>query len=124
MKFFRILLLQFIALSGFVYASSDSDKSREFYLCVKVKKNPVEQCSNKIFGKKDSLKLFTIAKAQVAALNLLSTSRPSITNVFRIWFVLLKKQATSLDIILSLRKSPMRVSSLKYPWGSSTSEAS
>ena len=52
MKFFRALLLQFIALSGFVYASSDSDKSREFYLCVKVKKNPVEQCSNKIFGKK------------------------------------------------------------------------
>ena len=26
------------------------DKSKEFYLCVKVKKNPVEQCSNKIFG--------------------------------------------------------------------------
>ncbi len=67
MKFFRALLLQFIALSGFVYASSDSDKSREFYLCVKVKKNPVEQCSNKIFGKKDSLRLFTIAKAQVAS---------------------------------------------------------
>ena len=67
MKFYRALLLQFIALSGFVYASSDSDKSREFYLCVKVKKNPVEQCSNKIFGKKDSLKLFTIAKAQVAS---------------------------------------------------------
>ena len=66
MKFFRILILHLIAFSGFVYASSDSDKSREFYLCVKVKKNPVEQCSNKIFGKKDSLKLFTIAKAQVA----------------------------------------------------------
>ena len=66
MKFFRALILQFIALYGFVYAASDSDKSREFYLCVKVKKNPVEQCSNKIFGKKDSLKLFTIAKAQVA----------------------------------------------------------
>ena len=48
-----------------VYASSDSDKSKEFYLCVKVKKNPVEQCSNKIFGKKDSFRLFSIAKAQV-----------------------------------------------------------
>ena len=48
-----------------VYASSDSHKSKEFYLCVKVKKNPVEQCSNKIFGKKDSLRLFSIAKAQV-----------------------------------------------------------
>ena len=67
MKFFRALIFQSIALSGFVYAASDSDKSREFYLCVKVKKNPVEQCSNKIFGKKDSLKLFTIAKAQVAS---------------------------------------------------------
>ena len=67
MKFFRVLLLHLIAFSSFVYASSDSDKTREFYLCVKVKKNPVEQCSNKIFGKKDSLKLFTIAKAQVAS---------------------------------------------------------
>ena len=66
MKFFRPLILHLIAFSGFANAASDSDKSREFYLCVKVKKNPVEQCSNKIFGKKDSLKLFTIAKAQVA----------------------------------------------------------
>jgi hypothetical protein len=67
MKFFHVLLLHLVAFSSFVYASSDSDKSREFYLCVKVKKNPVEQCSNKIFGKKDSLRLLTIAKAQVAS---------------------------------------------------------
>ncbi|MCH2295475.1 MAG: hypothetical protein MK488_10920, partial [SAR324 cluster bacterium] len=73
MIFFRAFLLHLIAFSSFVYASSDSYKSREFYLCVKVKKNPVEQCSNKIFGKKDSLRLFSIAKAQVAS------SKPPVT---------------------------------------------
>ena len=61
---FMIFMCMWLGINS-VYATSDSDKSKEFYLCVKVKKNPVEQCSNKIFGKKDSFRLFSIAKAQV-----------------------------------------------------------
>ena len=66
MSFIRIITFFFLLASfNAVFASTDSEKSREFYLCVKVKKNPVEQCSNKIFGKKDSFRLFIIARAQV-----------------------------------------------------------
>ena len=67
----RCLIVLFVFLLTYsvqLPAEEKLNKARkDYYLCIKVKQNPVEYCDNKIFGKKQSLKIRDIVIDQVGS---------------------------------------------------------
>ncbi|SVE25859.1 uncharacterized protein METZ01_LOCUS478713 [marine metagenome] len=67
----RCLIVLFVFLLGYSVQLPAEEKlnpaRKDYYLCIKVKQNPVEYCDNKIFGKKHSLKIRDIVREQVVS---------------------------------------------------------
>ena len=67
----RCPIVLFVFLLGYSIQLPAEEKlnpaRKDHYLCIKVRKKPVEYCDNKIFDKKHSLKNRNIAREQVGS---------------------------------------------------------